>query len=139
MSETVDAIKAVAEVIPSLEDKVVQLANKLQEALSEHGGAAWDLAMYVVRVDSTLDILRALVFLVITFSGICYTKRLWNWGQSNNWPGDGIPICVLVMLSGVTALSAALTLSSSPSFVWGIFYLHTPELSIARKIIESVL
>lgn len=138
MSDVVTVIKEVVTIVPSFQDKIMELAGKLEDVIANNASDAWSLAMYVVRVDAVINIVLGIFLIIVSLVCIKIGLKSWRWGKDQDWENGMPAFCVAACILTFCGFSIA-SMATATVFIWSFFYLHTPELSIARKIIESVL
>jgi|GEM_PF-4118871 len=138
-----DATSVLTEVFPTIEERVLDLSQKLEQLIVTKSPAAWDTLLTVVKVEAAQDLVMGAVYLVTAAGLLTVCKRLWTRGrelyeadQKSNpeppfWIGS-IPLFAMFLVALIAGTPKVLSLWNYVAFI-------SPEIVVAHKVLQGLL
>lgn len=115
---------------------LILVAGKLAtETTQKYGPAAWDIALWLVRIDVGQYIAIGFLCMLLAYISYRYAQKFYKLSKENDY--DYINLCILVWCFGVFPFSLATVINLFNVWNWvGLFY---PELYLAKMALDKVI
>jgi hypothetical protein len=143
-----EAVEAAKEVTPSVEGKLIDMLDALQngavkvgETVVKYSPDVADAALWVVRIDGIQSLITGLIFLIVIFPLWSWQKRLWQWGSKIGWDSDdaqmGFAFGSAPLVAGIVISAVVVKKTLLNAWVW--IAVFEPKLWLAKQIIDAVV
>ena len=130
----------------TIEEKLVEMTERLQQLAVEHAPAAWETTLMVVRLNAMGTIFMGMVFTVITgilikvslHCQLRFTRIVKEKGEEYSADKEVVPGSVAIAAAG-GAIGSGLFSAAHLLDWWDWVAMFEPQLYIARTILKGVL
>ncbi len=137
-----DATSVLTEVFPTIEERVLDLSQKLEQLIVTKSPAAWDTLLTVIKIEAVQNLLLGAIYTVVALGFLIWCKRMWARGKDlydddpkNNFEihlFGSIPIFFLFFVSLIAAAPRV-------SNLWNYVAFISPEVVVAHKVLQGLL
>lgn len=141
-----DKTEIAVSVMPKLEERIVDLSQKLESVMREKAPEAWDAALGVVQIEAAQTLLWAVLGIAMLGLGL---RRAFRWASTASEivkengaryrHDEEVKYVFGCIAAGVSAFVGMLITLFNAFDVWAYTALVRPELVIAKQVMKGLL
>jgi len=122
-------------VFPGIEDRVIELSQKLEQIATSHAPEAWEATLLMYKAKALSEIAMAgsmfLVGLILALGAFLLIR----WGIRMDEDEERVAPVVVGSITGLVAAGVSLGALVALSKMWNWMVLSHPEIALAAKIL----